>query len=1050
MRWLLVASFLSVAGFAQDPPRGPRGALGKALTDTADEVLRALAAKDDATLRKLGERPKPDPWLVADELCARGEFAAAAAYAAVTPARQIGDVAAYVAGRASVEEDPAARSALRKCYAGGWADEEIAAALVSFPVRDDVLAAMLQYQLAQALLNLHRYEEAARVLSTVATVTERIGWLNLRANTLRRWADAVFSAGRPEEALDLLWAAVRLEERRGRPSGAGGALIEIGSVNRVLGRLPAAIEALERARLLKAGDAVTEARIVGNLGNIHVDLGDYPRALELYRESLRRKQEAGDAAAIPNTLDSIGNVCALLGDFDAALAYKRDALEKARARDDKPTVGRILDNLANVHRSLGENARALALHEEALAIARQLKDLRMTASCLNNIANVCASLGDFDRAVARREEALALWRKGGDKLGEATTLGNLGTDHFGRGNLGQAIAVAEEALALSRALGDKAGIGRAVANLGRYRMAQGEFDVALPLLREAHALKKEMGDRPGAALVLVNVAALHRDRGDGREALMTFEQALAEAELLGATEVAVNALNGLAATRLETGDAAAALKSARRAVDESAVLSLGLGEAQGASARSQYAAIYATGAAAARALGDTEALAFFLERGRAGMLLEALRGQEGLWNWSLPEGLRALEARVQADRRVALWHYRQALQDGNVDQVRLRRQELSRADAATLDVADKIQREAKATLSVLASGAASLDAIRASLGDEDALVLYGLLQREAVALVVTRTGARPVGLGDVRPIEEACLLPGAWAKDGGDGAVADPAVAITRLRELLVAPLGLDGTVQRVLVSPEGALVQVPFAALLPERAVAFVPSGTTYGVLTARGRGVRGDGVLALGDPDYGTEPDSSRGTAVERGVAAPLPASRAEAMAVGDVRLLGAEATPAGFADALRKRPRWRAIHIACHGLVDPERPLLSSLALTGGHLAVMDVLRTRMPADLAVLSACETAKGRVYRAEGVVGFTRAFMYAGAARVLVSLWKVDDEATRTLMVKFYELWNPKDPAKAAPAATALKRAQEFVASHERWRHPYYWAAWQLWGLPD
>ena len=64
----------------------------------------------------------------------------------------------------------------------------------------------------------------------------------------------------------------------------------------------------------------------------------------------------------------------------------------------------------------------------------------------------------------------------------------------------------------------------------------------------------------------------------------------------------------------------------------------------------------------------------------------------------------------------------------------------------------------------------------------------------------------------------------------------------------------------------------------------------------------------------------------------------------------------------------------------------------------------------------------------------------------MIVSLWKVDDEATKALMVKFYELWKPRKMSTAA----ALKRAQEFVRSHEKWKHPSYWAAWQLWGLPD
>jgi CHAT domain-containing protein len=69
---------------------------------------------------------------------------------------------------------------------------------------------------------------------------------------------------------------------------------------------------------------------------------------------------------------------------------------------------------------------------------------------------------------------------------------------------------------------------------------------------------------------------------------------------------------------------------------------------------------------------------------------------------------------------------------------------------------------------------------------------------------------------------------------------------------------------------------------------------------------------------------------------------------------------------------------------------------------------------------------------------------MFAGAPRVLVSLWKVDDAATRALMERFYELW--KDGK--VPAAAALRQAQAYVAKQEKWKHPYFWAAWQLWGL--
>jgi CHAT domain-containing protein len=102
-----------------------------------------------------------------------------------------------------------------------------------------------------------------------------------------------------------------------------------------------------------------------------------------------------------------------------------------------------------------------------------------------------------------------------------------------------------------------------------------------------------------------------------------------------------------------------------------------------------------------------------------------------------------------------------------------------------------------------------------------------------------------------------------------------------------------------------------------------------------------------------------------------------------------------------------------------------------------------------DAVVLSACSTARGRVHRTEGVVGIARAFLQAGAPRVLCSLWDVDDEATLALMTRFYELWNPKDGSTPRDAASALRAAQEHVRSEPRWRAPAYWAAWVVWGLP-
>jgi CHAT domain-containing protein len=111
--------------------------------------------------------------------------------------------------------------------------------------------------------------------------------------------------------------------------------------------------------------------------------------------------------------------------------------------------------------------------------------------------------------------------------------------------------------------------------------------------------------------------------------------------------------------------------------------------------------------------------------------------------------------------------------------------------------------------------------------------------------------------------------------------------------------------------------------------------------------------------------------------------------------------------------------------------------------GFLRLHDIFNLKLPAELVVLSACQTGLGQEIRGEGIVGLTRGFMYAGAARVVVSLWYIDDAATAEFMVKFYQqMWQQN----LTPAA-ALQAAQVEMWQEQKWRSPYYWAAFTLQG---
>jgi len=145
----------------------------------------------------------------------------------------------------------------------------------------------------------------------------------------------------------------------------------------------------------------------------------------------------------------------------------------------------------------------------------------------------------------------------------------------------------------------------------------------------------------------------------------------------------------------------------------------------------------------------------------------------------------------------------------------------------------------------------------------------------------------------------------------------------------------------------------------------------------------------------------------------------------------------------------PTAAIIHMACHGIINEEHPTLSGLVLSkdgndNGFLSVKDVLNLPpLKSRLVVLSACQTGLGKLVRGEGMVGLTRAFMYAGTPTVLVSLWSVSDVSTATLMGEFYRNLVKEKLSKT----DALRKAQLSLLGNEKFAHPFYWAPFVLVG---
>jgi CHAT domain-containing protein len=295
---------------------------------------------------------------------------------------------------------------------------------------------------------------------------------------------------------------------------------------------------------------------------------------------------------------------------------------------------------------------------------------------------------------------------------------------------------------------------------------------------------------------------------------------------------------------------------------------------------------------------------------------------------------------------------------------------------------------------------------------------------------------------------------------------------------------------KRLIIVPDGTLQYLPFAALatpagtpLVERyELTMLPSAAALAALrkNAAGRPAPRDEVVVIADPAYEPQspaPEPGRGgrrvtasTATVRSAELTralhdlhkaetipsLPGSRLEALNIQ--RILGASRTrlALGFEasrDAVLQGVlgKARVVHFATHGLLDARQPENSGLVLAlfnpqggaqDGYLRVSDIRGLKLSADLVVLSSCESALGKDMGSEGIIGLPRAFLYAGARRVIASLWKVDDEASAALMANFYERFN----AGESPTA-ALNQAQRKLKRNRTFRDPYFWAAFFIEG---
>jgi CHAT domain-containing protein len=305
-----------------------------------------------------------------------------------------------------------------------------------------------------------------------------------------------------------------------------------------------------------------------------------------------------------------------------------------------------------------------------------------------------------------------------------------------------------------------------------------------------------------------------------------------------------------------------------------------------------------------------------------------------------------------------------------------------------------------------------------------------------------------------------------------------------RLAALLLGPLGNSPTAGEFRIIPDGGLHLVPMALLAqqywpdmkPGTAVV-VPALRVQDAKSGEQRARPHKSLAVIADPVYKADDPRIR-AAVHRPATSSyirlagdtpltrsardqislqrLPSTSVEAREIIDLVddpsetlvLIGPEASRARVTTA--HLDVYRILHFATHAMADSEDPALATLALSrwdgagnpvDGSLRLYDITQFQLNADLVVLSGCDTSLGRDIAGEGPIGFSQAFLRAGAKSVVSTLWQVPDTSTASLMREFYRqlLGNRKD------AATALQLAQDHIRRQAKWSDPYFWAGFQL-----
>ena len=933
-------------------------------------------------------------------------------------------------------------------------------------VRDRERRAWLLNSIGHLNNNLGDKQQALAAFQQALLLWQELGNKGLEAGMLTKIGNVCGALCEEWQTVEYFDRALKIQRELGDQRGKSITLYSLGAHYDAVGEKQKAIDCyLQALPLLPAAqDRLSVANTLYNLGTIYDLLGARSQAVECYRQALAIRKETKDPSGEANAFRMISNLHDGLGERQEAITFGRQALALYQAAEDRSGEASMLRNIGMIYEALGERRQALEYFDQAAPMLK-LGNRRFYARLLTNIGKIRCELGERERALDSLREALPILRSFSERYFELHALYWIARAERDLGNLGAARARIEEALEAIERLRTTVNIPDLRAS--GFARAQDYYELEIDLLMRLHK------ENPGAGLAASALEASERSRA--RELLEMLASARAEIRqgvdpallereiaLRNRVEAKADLLMRLLGDK-RTAEQAEAVRKEHEALKSEHQRLL----AQIRERSPRYAALTQP-----QPLTLAEIQQKALDAGT--LLLEYALGEERSYLWAVTKtSITAHELPCRQEIEQAALHVRDLLAARNrsvrFEEPSERHARIARTDAE--------YPKAAAALSHMLLGpvAGQLEKKRLLIVGDGALQYVSFAALPKPETERQRDGEK-VGQRE-RGTERL--------KDG-ETEGGNPRPNISPSLRLSIAPS------LRPSVSPS-LRHSVP---LIVDHEIVSLPSASALAMLRRElaGRKPAPKAVAILADPVFelgderlktnivsrGTKPSVDTQTLVakpllesdltrsvrdlglgDEGFRLPrLPFTRREARAIlslapADQRLVALDFAANQAAATSEELAQYRYIHFATHGLLNPKHPELSGIVLSlfddqgaerDGFLRAHEIFNLNLQAELVVLSGCQTGLGKDVRGEGLVGLTRGFMYAGAARVLVSLWDVDDQATSELMGRLYRGMLGKK--QLAPAA-ALREAQVALWREKRWRAPYYWAGFTLQGEP-